>query len=199
MRVAAVRFAEGASARLRVETEQALSDVVRLNPAATHWWVQIRGRSFGPYSIEQMARFMSEGRVRPSTMVADNPDKGWTEARKIMSLRGLRTPTAANDSADAANVFVHAEIMSGATMAFLAALEGMGTVCDLAPSLWLVRTKYSAGAIRNALSQTLETGDRFAVIDATRDRFAWFNLGPEVDVRINMVWNGPLRPEPIKS
>ena len=198
MRVAAARFAEGANERLRVETEQALSDVVRLNPAATHWWVQIRGRSFGPYSIEQMARFMSEGRVRPSTMVADNPDQGWTEARKVMSLRGLRTPTAANDASDAANVFVHAQIFSGASMAFLAALEDMGTVCDLAPDLWLVRTKYSASVIRNALSQTLETGDRFAVIDATRDRFAWFNLGPETDVRINKVWNGPLRPEPQK-
>src|SRR6185312_17009993 len=116
MRVADVGFAGDASVRLRVETEQALSDVVRLNPTAAHWWVQIRGRSFGPYSIEQMARFMSEGRVRPSTMVADNPDKGWTEARKVMSLRGLRVPTAANDSAEAANVFVHAEIMSGGTM-----------------------------------------------------------------------------------
>ena len=176
-----------------------MSDVVRLNPTASHWWVQIRGRSFGPYSIEQMARFMSEGRVRPSTMVADNPDKGWTEARKVMSLRGLRVPSAANDSAQAANVFVHAEILSGGSMAFMAALEGMGAVCDLAPQMWLVRTKYSAGMIRNTLSQTLATGDRFVVIDATRDRLAWFNLGPEVDVRINKVWNAPLRAEPIKS
>lgn len=173
-----------------------VSDVARINsPVATQWWVQIRGRSFGPYTIEQMARFMSEGRVRPSTMVADNPHKGWMEARKVMSLRGLRTPAPANDAAEAANVFVHAEIFSGATMAFMAALEGFGTVCDLAPSLWLVRTKFSSGIMRNTLSQTLETGDRFVVIDATRDRLAWFNLGPETDVRIGKVWNGPLRPE----
>lgn len=172
-----------------------MSDVVRLNPTVKTWWVQIRGRSFGPYSIEQMARFMSEGRVRPTSLVADNPDAGWVEARKIMSLRGLRTPAAANDQAQAANVFVHAEIFSGGTMGFLAALEGMGAVCDIAPNLWLVRTKCSAAMIRNALSQTLETGDRFVVIDATRDRFAWFNLGPETDVRIGKVWNAPVRAE----
>ena len=165
------------------------------SPTASKWWVQIRGRSFGPYSIEQMASFMSEGRVRPSTMVADNPETGWTEARRIMSLRGLRTPAAANDTVEAANVFVHAEIVSGAWMAFMAGLEGMGTVCDLAPGLWLVRTPFSAGVVRNTLSQTLEIGDRFVVIDATRDRLAWFNLGPEVDVRIAKVWNGPLRAE----
>ena len=79
----------------------------------------------------------------------------------------------------------------------MAALESMGAVCDLAPGLWLVRTRFSAGVIRNTLSQTLERGDRFVVIDATRDRLAWFNLGPEVDVRIGKVWNGPLRGESI--
>lgn len=163
---------------------------------SSKWWVQIRGRAFGPYSIEQMAQFLSEGRVRPTTMVSDNGKTGWTEARKVMTLRGLRAPNPANDTVEAANIFVHAEIVSGSWNAFMAALESMGAVCDLAPGLWLVRTKFSAGVLRNTLSQTLERGDRFVVVDATRDRLAWFNLGPEVDVRIGKVWNGPLRPEP---
>jgi hypothetical protein len=163
--------------------------------AASKWWVQVRGRSFGPYSIEQMAEFLAEGRVRPNTLVSDNGESNWVEARRIMALRGLRKPQAANDTAEAANVFVHAEIVSGAWTGFMAALESIGSVCDLAPGLWLVRTPFSAGIVRNALSQTLERGDRFVVVDATRDRLAWFNLGPEVDVRIAKVWNGPLRGE----
>lgn len=168
-----------------------------LSPSVTQWWVQVRGRAFGPYSIEQMARFLNEGRVRPTSLVSHRPDGGWTEARRMMTLRGLRAPTPDGEArVEAANVFVHAEIISGSWMGFMAALESMGTVCDLAPGLWLVRTKFSSGVIRNTLSQTLERGDRFVVIDATRDRFAWFNLGPEVDVRIGKVWNGPLRAEP---
>jgi hypothetical protein len=165
------------------------------------WWVQVRGKAFGPYPLEQMARFLAEGRVRPTTMVSDKPDGEWIEARKVMALRGLRAPArASNDSAaEAANVFVHAEIVSGSWNAFMAALETMGAVCDLAPGLWLVRTRFSAGVMRNTLSQTLERGDRFVVIDATRDRFAWFNLGPEIDVRIGKVWNGPLRVEQAKA
>jgi hypothetical protein len=63
----------------------------------TQWWVQIRGRAFGPYGIEQMAQFLSEGRVRPTTMVSDNGKTGWTEARKVMTLRGLRAPNPANE------------------------------------------------------------------------------------------------------
>lgn len=173
-----------------------MSDVVSLKTAtANKWWVQIRGRAFGPYTIEQMASFLVEGRVRPTTMVSDNGKDNWTEARRVMALRGLRKPAAANDAVEAANVFVHAEICSGSWMAFMAALESMGYVCDLGPGFWLLRTRFTSGVIRNTLSQTLERSDRVVVIDATRDRLAWFNLGPEIDVRIGRVWNGPLRSE----
>lgn len=166
-------------------------EVTTKTVADTKWWVQVRGKSFGPYSIEQMAHFMSEGRVRPNSMVSANGHDKWTEARRIMALRGLRTPKKGDDADEAANVFIHAEIFSGAHMAFIASLESMGRICDLGPGLWLLRTTYSAGIVRNALSQTIERGDRFVVIDATRDRLAWFGLGPEVDVRIGQVWNSP--------
>jgi len=164
--------------------------------ASGQWWVQVRGKAYGPYTMEQLSGFVAEGRVRPATQVSDKQDGAWIEARKVIGLMApLRGGEPANDAAEAANVFVHAEIMSGAWQGFVAALESMGFVCDLSPGLWLVRTRFSAGVIRNTLSQTLERGDRFVVVDASRDRLAWFNLGPEVDVRISKVWNGPLRGE----
>lgn len=164
--------------------------------ATGHWWVQVRGKAYGPYSLAQLRRFAGEGRIRPATAVADAKDGAWVEARKVIGLTdAFRGNQGAGDNAQGANVFVHAEIVSGAWNAFMAALESMGHVADLAPGLWLVRTRFSAGVVRNTLSQTLERGDRFVVVDASRDRLAWFNLGPEVDVRISKVWNGPLRAE----
>ena len=160
------------------------------------WWVQVRGKTYGPYTMDQLCAFVAEGRVRPATPVSENPDGAWVEARKVVGLMApLRAGEPANDAAAAANVIVHAEIASGCWSAFMDALESMGSVCDLAPGLWLVRTRFSAGVIRNALSQALERGDRFVVVDSSHDRLAWFNLGPEVDVRIARVWNGPLRGE----
>jgi hypothetical protein len=166
--------------------------------AGAGWWVQVRGQAYGPYTLDQLARFVGEGRVRPSTPVSDAPDKGWLEARRVEALMApLRAadPKAEAPAPEAANVFIHVEIVSGAWNAFMAALESMGVVADLAPGLFLVRTRFGAGVVRNTLSQTLERGDRFVVIDATRDRLAWFNLGPEIDVKIRDVWNGPLRAE----
>ncbi len=157
------------------------------------WWVNVRGKAYGPYSRAQLAAYMAEGRVRSSTRVSDCREGVWVEARRVLGLAGEAKTPPANDQAQAANVFVHAEIVAGGYNAFMAALESLGAICELAPSLWLVRTPYSAGLIRNTLSQTLERGDRFIVMDATRDRLAWFNLGPEIDVRISKVWNRPLR------
>jgi hypothetical protein len=165
--------------------------------SAGQWWVKVRGQSYGPYAMDQLSTFVAEGRIRPATLVTDKPDGAWVEARRVMGLMApLRSDSAANDAAaEAANTFVHAEIVSGSWNAFMAALESMGSVCELSPGLWLVRTRFSAGVMRNALSQTLERGDRFVVMDASRDRLAWFNLGPEIDVKISKVWNGPLRGE----
>ncbi len=166
------------------------------NSAPAGWWVQVRGQAYGPYTVAQMTQFVAEGRVRPATMVSDKPEHGWTEARRVDAIMGaFRTDNANSNAPEAANVFVFAEIHSGAWNPFMAALESMGALADLAPGLWLLRTRHSAGVIRNTLSQTLEHGDKFVVMDATRDRFAWFNLGPEVDVRIKQVWNGALKGE----
>jgi len=164
--------------------------------ATAKWWVQVRGKAFGPYPLDQMARFVAEGRVRPTTPVADCREGPWNQARRVLALRGLRAPAAGGDAqTEVANVFVHAEIVSYSWNAFMAALHTMGAVCEMAPGLWLLRTRFSAGVIRNTLSQTLEGRDRFVVIDATRDRLAWFNFGPEIDSRIGKIWNGPLREE----
>jgi hypothetical protein len=173
---------------------------VATDNAATQWWVQARGQAYGPYSQEQLVQFVQEGRVRPSTPVSNKPDSGWAEARRfdalMAPLRAVSTPQhnapAQDNTVTAANVFVFAEIHSGAWSSFMAALEAMGPLLELSPGLWMLRTHLTAGVMRNTLSQTLERGDRFVVMDATRDRVAWFNLGPGIDVRVKEVWNAAI-------
>lgn len=164
------------------------------------WWVQSSGQAYGPYKAAHMARYVGEGRVKPSSQVAHSADGPWTEARdypELMAhLKGARTLAVQappeGEKAPTANMLVYAEINSGAHGAFMAALAGMGLGVDLAPGVWLVRTRHTVGTVRNTLSQTLAIGDKFLVVDASRDRLAWHNLGPETDVRIKDVWNGAL-------
>lgn len=165
----------------------------------SHWWVKASEKVYGPYTRAQMARFVGEGRVIGTTMVSNNPAVEWMEARHSQGLRTVLHDArgafrAKNSEADkgAANVLVWAEMNSGSSRKFEHELRQLGTVADIVPGLYMVRTTHTAGTMRNALSQVLERGDKVMVVDSTRDRLAWFNLGPEVDVRLREVWNAEL-------
>lgn len=181
-----------------------MSDAVNPVRASTtgEWWVQVQGQTYGPYRMEQLARFVAEGRVKPTTKVSDRKDGAWVEARRVMGLMAAANAgaNAANDIVAAdlsagANLIVHAEILSDSWHEFVTAMSRLGAICQLSGNLWLLRSHRTVGVIRNVLSQTLQAGDRFIVVDASRDRLAWFNLGPETDVRIGRVWNAALPAE----
>jgi hypothetical protein len=163
----------------------------------SHWWVKAGEKVYGPYTRAQMARFVGEGRVIASTMVSTNPASEWTEARHSQGLRtalheargAFRAKSGVKPEPGPANVLVWAEMNSGSSRRFEHELRQLGAVADIVPGLYMVRTTHTAGTMRNVLSQVLERGDKVMVLDATRDRLAWFNLGPEVDVRLREVWN----------
>ena len=74
----------------------------------------------------------------------------------------------------------------------IAGLEEEVFNCGLAyaimPQAWLVSSTMSINAIRNALVQRLGRLDVLFILDATHNKAAWFNYGPEADSRIRKVW-----------
>ncbi len=67
-------------------------------------------------------------------------------------------------------------------------IMNMGRAVKILPGIWLLHGPYTAGSIRNQLLHHFGTLDSFFIIDASRDKLAWFNLGPEVDSQIRQVW-----------
>jgi hypothetical protein len=67
-------------------------------------------------------------------------------------------------------------------------IMNMGRSVKILPGIWLLNGPYTAGNIRNQLLHHFGTLDSFFIIDASRDKLAWFNLGPEVDSTIRQVW-----------
>jgi hypothetical protein len=68
------------------------------------------------------------------------------------------------------------------------AIMSLGPAYKLLPNVWIVTTAQSVNAVRNRLVQELGKLDTLFVVDATRGKAAWFNFGPEADVRIRKVW-----------
>jgi hypothetical protein len=68
------------------------------------------------------------------------------------------------------------------------AINSLGHSYRLTNNVWIISTEQSVSAVRNRLVQELGKADSLFVIDASRGKAAWFNFGPEADVRIRRVW-----------
>lgn len=182
------------SPRANLETR-----LMPLDGVAETWFVKVAEKVYGPYSRDHMARYVAEGRVTPKSLVALSAAGAWEEAGRSAALQAVLSETRPafkidnGEPAELGNLLVIISLASSASRQFDYELRQMGSAVEISTGIYLLRTNRTAGAVRNALSQMMNRGDKLIVLDSTRDRLAWFNLGPETDARIREVWNAPGR------
>jgi hypothetical protein len=168
------------------------------------WHVRVQEMTYGPYRFAQMQAFITEGRVKAHTGIGRSAQGPFTPAHTHAELAGLLAAPAAPkvdpeagrratiDTDSPANFVVVADIRSGFVDAFAAQLEGFGLVARASENVWVLRARTSAAALRRGLAQQVRPGDKFMIVDASRDRLSWFNFGPQNDVAIRNTWDAPL-------
>lgn len=170
------------------------------------WTINVGGRVYGPYTSERMRGFAGEGRLAPQSLIAREGTADWHEAHdepEFAELFGVRSAQATTPAATpAANggaapqdmgtpraqVAIVLDVKSRVSNTFEQTIMNLGPAYRLLPNVWIVATEETANAVRNRLVQELGKLDSLFVIDATRNKAAWFNFGPEADVRIRRVW-----------
>jgi len=179
------------------------------------WSINVGGRLYGPFSSERMRSFASEGRLAPTSLVARESTSDWHESRDepefsdLFTPRPKETPTApearpaplaalpasvpvpANSEiseGNRAHFAVVADLKSSGAGNLERAIAALGPAYRLLPNVWIVSTEQTVNAVRNRLVQELGKADSLFVVDASRGKAAWFNFGPEADVRIRRVW-----------
>ncbi|MEI9888272.1 MAG: GYF domain-containing protein [Rhizomicrobium sp.] len=70
----------------------------------------------------------------------------------------------------------------------------LGPAYSLMPQAWLLTSDQPINTIRNTLVQKLGKMDMLFIVDATHNKAAWFNFGPESDTRIRRVWTAQHEP-----
>jgi hypothetical protein len=187
--------------------------------------MNVAGRSYGPYTLEQMRAFAAEGRLVPRSLVASGDDEGFRAAAEDPDLAVLFQPAqpAAHAPAPALQFFTaegdadaqsfaradtktsenaHFVIVADMKSRSISGLEeeifNLGPAFSIMPQAWLLQSDQPLNAVRNALVQKLGKLDVLFVIDATHDKAAWFNFGPESDSRLRRVWQRVQSTAPIK-
>ena len=106
---------------------------------------------------------------------------------------GATAPSAHANGGEAAeqhtaHFAIIAEIKAQGTGNLESAITSLGSCYRLTHNVWILSTEQTVSGVRNRLIQELGKTDSLFVIDASRGKAAWFNFGPEADVRIRRVW-----------
>lgn len=176
-------------------------------PSSQSWTISVGGRSYGPYSATQMRSFASEGRLAQHSLVAQAGKSDFKPAAEDAYLASLFRPAKALEAeparaaqptlglrkpegpAERTQFVVIADMKSGSLAGLEEEIFNFGPTYPVLPQVWIVSSEASVNALRNALVQKLGKLDTLFVVDASHNKAAWFNFGPEADARIRRIWS----------
>lgn len=172
--------------------------------AQDSWFVSVDGKSYGPYSDEQLSNFVREGRVTADTPVMREGGQ-WSAAGDHKQAAHMFAPNppptpqdraSTPDATDAApqqalaKVVIIAELRSGSSIAFEAAVAKLGKSYRLNQYVWLVHTSFPIAQVRKDLAVQVGRNDPLFIADTTHGRAAWINFGPGAEATIKTLWRG---------
>ena len=178
------------------------------------WIISVGGRAYGPYDMEQLRAFVAEGRLAPQSLIARSGETQFRPAGTEPALAAIFPPSRFHEGAAAQETEAHrafgrqdddttgershfviiADMKSRSIDGLNDEIVKLGPAFSIMPQTWVLSTDQSVNAVRNTLVQQLGKLDALFVIDATHDKAAWFNFGPEPDARIRRIWSKHAEP-----
>ncbi len=90
--------------------------------------------------------------------------------------------------AERSRFVIISDMKSGSISALEEEIFNLGPAYRFMPQSWVLTSEASLNTIRHALMQKLGKLDTIFVVDTIHDRAAWFNFGPEADIRVRRMW-----------
>ena len=172
------------------------------------------GRSYGPYTLEQMKAFQAEGRLAPHSLVARKAKNNSIMPARMRELALLfpagapadRRRAAANSPSEPSpgpHGFGRDSQPAGERSRYIIIVghevgldqrAGRGDLqfrpvhSAFMPQAWILTSEVSLNTLRSELIQKLGKLDTLIVVDTTHDKAAWFNFGPEADTKMRRLW-----------
>lgn len=174
-------------------------DIAPPPPPGVKWRIQLGDKEYGPYPRSRLIDFLKEGRVSAATLLACGADTEFFRADKHPQLRwdfsaprkrrfGEPRLEPGETEIPVCNYFIAARLLAG-NDAFERVLRDAGKMTVAAGDMWVLRSKQTVQQLRNKLSTVMRPNEQVVIVNATKDRLAWFNLGPENDIAVRDVWD----------
>ncbi len=187
-----------------------LSEQVRLTDEDGHdappppfegvkWRVKIGDTEYGPYPRSRLIDFLKEGRVTAGTFIACGADTDYHRADHHPNLRwDFKAPRKrkfgepklepGESEVPVCNYFISARLLAG-NERFERVLREAGKMSRAAGDMWVLRSRLTVQQLRNQLTIIMKPHEHFIIVNASKDRLAWFNIGVENDIAVRSVWD----------
>lgn len=165
-------------------------------PGAENWQAAADVETFAAHFAAPQPETPVESAAPASTPVAaatasPAPDTVDTEAQPSQERSAYGSSKGQTDrrrQPETANFVIVMDIKARYAGPLEQAIMSLGPAYKLAPNVWCVNANGTAAGLLNDLSVHIGKSDSMFIVDATRDRTAWSNLGPEIDAKIRRVW-----------
>jgi hypothetical protein len=81
------------------------------------------------------------------------------------------------------------DMKSGSITGLEEEIFNLGPAHRFMPQAWILSSEVSLSTIRAGLVQKLGKLDTLFIVDAAHDKAAWFNFGPEADIKVRRLWS----------
>lgn len=163
------------------------------------WRVKIGDKEYGPYPRSRLLDFLREGRVQASTFIACGTDIDFHRADHHPNLRwdfktsrkrkfGDPKLEPGETEVPVSNYFIAGRLMAG-NERFEKVLRDAGKMTRAAGDMWVLRSRLTVQQLRNQLTMIMKPHEHFIIVNASKDRLAWFNIGVENDISVRGVWD----------
>ncbi|MDP3739205.1 MAG: hypothetical protein Q8R02_17575 [Hyphomonadaceae bacterium] len=163
------------------------------------WRVKIGDTEYGPYPRSRLIDFLKEGRVTAGTFIRCGNDADYHRADHHPNLRwDFKAPRKrkfgdpklepGETEVPVCNYFIAARLLSG-NERFERVLRDAGKMTRAAGDMWVLRSKQTVHQLRNQLTLIMKPHEHFIIVNASKDRLAWFNVGVEADIAVRGVWD----------
>jgi hypothetical protein len=177
------------------------------------WTISVSGQNYGPYTAAQMQAFVGEGRLAPRSLVCRSGEGQFDSASNdpllatffrpseparptpFFTAEGNEEPAASfgrgdedSKSGQRSHFVIVADMKSRSISGVEEEIFNLGPAFPIMPQAWLLASDMPINQIRQTLVQKLGKLDVLFIADASHDKAAWFNFGPEADSRIRRIW-----------
>lgn len=163
------------------------------------WRVRIGEKEYGPYTRSRLIDFLKEGRVQAGTFIACGSDPDYHRADCHPNLRwdfkgpkkrkfGDPRLDAGESEVPVCNYFIAARLVSG-NERFERVLREAGKATRAAGDMWVLRSRQTIQQLRSQLTLAVKPHEHFIIVNASKDRLAWYNIGVENDIAVRTVWD----------